>query len=93
MKKEYFTCLELHRDDIKQQGFDTSTLNDDDMQVFANKIGESLMDLFWTSLDTLADERFELKKLEVSNKKCKKCQENEAMSDSDYCWDCDNHKR
>jgi hypothetical protein len=53
---EYFTCVELHRDDIVQYG--EYNLDDDDMQSLADDIGESLMDMWWVSLETLLHDKF-----------------------------------
>lgn len=62
MDNTYYPCLKLHRGDIRSLGLDDNTLSDNEMQAFADDIGESLMDLYWISIKALS-EKHNLKQL------------------------------
>lgn len=49
----FFSVLRLHRDDMRMQGFDADSVDDNDMERIARKIGEACMDSFWYALDDL----------------------------------------
>jgi len=57
-----FSVIELHIDDIKEQGYDTSKLTVENMEWFARKMSDSCMDNFWESLEYFA-EKMELPKV------------------------------
>ena len=56
--KDLFSVIRLHRDDLQsyltQEQRDA--LSDDQMRDLAEKLGESLMDMFWVSLEVLVKE-------------------------------------
>lgn len=51
--KEYFEVCSVSKEDIEQQGFDASGLDDDDMQRIASKQGDLITDCcdYWTALE------------------------------------------
>lgn len=63
---EFFNCLLLTRDDLKEVGFDAETLTDAQMERLAQKIGESCMEEFWASLEYFA-EKYGLSKTEQTS--------------------------
>ena len=66
MKKEFFTILRLHRDDIKQafEGndkygtFDTESLTDEEMKDIASNIADVFMEsgTYWEAAFSIASE-------------------------------------
>jgi methylaspartate ammonia-lyase len=56
----YRPVMYLHRDDIEGMGFDTSNMDNAEISDFASDVGESLMELFHVSVETLADEKYDL---------------------------------
>lgn len=57
-KKESFVCLSLSRSDFYALGFNASKISDEQMQQFANEIGESCTGesgTFWEVLETIAN--------------------------------------
>ena len=60
---EFFNCLLLTRDDLKEVGFDAETLTDAQMERLAQKIGESCMEEFWASLEFFAKNAMSLIKV------------------------------
>lgn len=62
--KEEFVISVLSRADLEALGFDVSSVDDDTMQRFADKLGDDYCEqLFWSSLKILA-EYFEIPKIE-----------------------------
>lgn len=54
--KESFVITRVSREDLEALGFDTSEVSDDTMERLANKLGNDYCEqLFWTSLDILAE--------------------------------------
>jgi hypothetical protein len=60
VKDNFHPVMWLHRDDIEGQGFDTSSMDNEDIGEFASDVGESLMELFHTSVEVIAEEKNEL---------------------------------
>lgn len=62
----FFSVLRLHREDLVRVGFsseEVGAVGDDDLRQLAENVGEALTDpYFWDALETLAEERFGLKK-------------------------------
>ena len=57
MKKEkFYSSIRLHKDDIREIGFDPDKLDDDDMERIAEKIGEACMDTWWNALEYMCEE-------------------------------------
>lgn len=51
-RKETFNCVTLSRADFEDRGFDTSNINDEQMERIAQKIGETLVEnLYWEGID------------------------------------------
>lgn len=51
-RKESFKCVILSRADFEDKGFDTSNINDEQMELIAQKIGETLVEnLYWECID------------------------------------------
>lgn len=59
-----FEVLTVSRDDIEGQGYDASGLSDEQMEKFADQLGESLMENdYWAAVDSMA-EAYELAELD-----------------------------
>lgn len=57
--QETFSISRLSREDLENIGFDASYVDDKTMQRLAEKLGEDYCEqLFWTSLEIIAEERF-----------------------------------
>ena len=51
-RKESFKCVILSRADFEDRGYDTSNINDEQMERIAQKIGETLVEnLYWECID------------------------------------------
>lgn len=51
-RKESFKCVILSRADFEDRGYDTSNINDEQMEHIAQKIGETLVEnLYWECID------------------------------------------
>lgn len=69
---EFFPITHVSRDDLKSKGFDVSGVSDDDMRNLAQKMCEDyLTQLFWESLEILAEEGIEIPRKE----RCPLCME------------------
>lgn len=54
--QDSFSISRLSREDLEQQGFDTSDVDDKMMQRLADKLGDDYCEqLFWVSLDIIAE--------------------------------------
>ncbi|MBQ9655934.1 MAG: hypothetical protein IJV38_07925 [Prevotella sp.] len=54
--QDSFSISQLSREDLEQQGFDTSNVDDKMMQHLADKLGDDYCEqLFWVSLDIIAE--------------------------------------
>jgi hypothetical protein len=54
--KESFIVSEVSREDLECLGYDVSEVSDETMERLAKKLGDDYCDqLFWTSLDIIAD--------------------------------------
>ena len=52
----FFEISSLHRDDLESIGYDTSNVDDSDMNKLASELGDDYCDLlFWDSLPIIAD--------------------------------------
>lgn len=80
-----FEVLTVAREDIENQGYDAGSLSDDDMEKFADQLGESLMESgdYWSVIDTLAEDR----KLAEFKSACPNCGSVQAANDIDYLGD------
>lgn len=56
--KEFFTVLELSRNDFRTRGYDASDVSDADMQAIAARIGHTILDGgdFWLAIDCEAED-------------------------------------
>ena len=51
-RKESFKCVILSRADFEDRGYDTSNIDDEQMERIAQKIGETLVEnLYWECID------------------------------------------
>lgn len=56
MKKEYFKITSVAREDLEEIGFDTSGIDDDDMERLAGKMADAYLDNgFWIDLPIIAE--------------------------------------
>lgn len=63
--KDKFNISALSRDDLESIGFDASDVDDDTMERLADKLGEDYCEqLFWTSLEIIAEEGFSIPRKE-----------------------------
>lgn len=63
--QESFCISRLSREDLDSIGFDTSDIDDKTMQRLAEKLGEDYCkQLFWSSLEIIADEGFNIPRKE-----------------------------
>lgn len=63
--KESFCISRLSREDLESIGFDTSDVDDKTMQALAEDLGEDYCNqLFWTSLEIIAEESYHIPKKE-----------------------------
>lgn len=54
--REYFPITSVSREDLEERGFDTSGVSDAKMERLASKMADDYLEqLFWTSLDILAE--------------------------------------
>ncbi len=52
-----FPIISLHRDDLKEKGYDASSISDEEMQSIAKKMHDNFLELyFWTDLTDFADQ-------------------------------------
>lgn len=65
MKKDSFPITSVSREDLEALGYDTENISDDTMESLASKLADDYCEqLFWTSLDIIASERFNIPKKE-----------------------------
>lgn len=63
--KDEFTITSLSREDLKHLGYDITNVSDDIMEGIASRLEDDYCEqLFWTSLDIIASERFNIPKKE-----------------------------
>lgn len=60
---EYFDVSSIHRDDIRDAGYDGDKLNDDDMEKLANKLDDYYLEYGYHEDLELACEKLEIPKL------------------------------
>lgn len=60
---EYFDVFSIHRDDIRDAGYDGDKLNDDDMEKLANKLDDYYLEYGYREDLELACEKLEIPKL------------------------------
>ena len=66
--KESFCISRLSREDLELIGFDASNVDDETMQHIADKLGEDYCgQLFWTSLEIIAEEGFGIPRKDVED--------------------------
>lgn len=66
--KDSFCISRLSREDLEQIGFDASNIDDETMQRIADKLGEDYCEqLFWTSLEIIAEEGFDIPRKNVED--------------------------
>lgn len=56
-----FSITSVCRVDAQSIGFDTSGLDDRDMENIASKISDSIMETFWVALETILIDVYKLK--------------------------------
>ena len=77
----YFPITHIHRDDLKSKGFDTSKVDDDDMVELASKLSNDYLEqLFWESLEIIAEDIPKAK-----NSLCPKCKGYDIEYNLDSC--------
>jgi len=64
MDKGYFEILSLHRDDLRDIGYDTTDVDDDTMDKIAGQLGDMFMDDYWQNLGDIADD-LEIPRIDV----------------------------
>jgi len=63
MKKDSFPITSVSREDLEALGFDTSNVSDDTMERLASKLADDYCEqLFWSSLEILAENHFNIPK-------------------------------
>lgn len=56
-KDGYFVITRVHRDDLAAAGFDTTNVTDDMMEELAEKMANDYLNqLYWSSLEIIAEE-------------------------------------
>ena len=56
IKSESYIISELSKEDLEERGFDTSNISEETMKKLASKLGDDYCEnLFWTSLDIIAE--------------------------------------
>jgi len=89
----YFTITHVHRDDLLSKGFDVSRVSDGDMEELARKMSNDYLEqLFWSSLEIIAEEGLEIPKM-LNDDCCPKCGSVLTFFDFDaggfQCTQCD----
>lgn len=57
----YFSITKIHKDDLKNRGFDTNLVTPEVLEGLANKLeNDYLEQLYWTSLEIIAEGYFEI---------------------------------
>lgn len=55
MSNKYYNITSLHKDDLESIGYDTSNLDESDMNTLADKMADDYLEqLYWDSLSVLA---------------------------------------
>lgn len=68
--KTFFEITSVHRDDLERLGYDTSKVSDQTMEKLATKMSDDYLEqLFWTSLDIIAEDLGIPKKTDEQRKK------------------------
>jgi hypothetical protein len=63
MEEGYFVVTRVHRDDLKEMGFDASEVSDETMTYLASKMANAYIEnSFWIDLEIIG-EHLEIKKL------------------------------
>ena len=53
----YYVIAQLHRDDLEAQGYDVSSVTDEQMEQIAKKLGDAYVEnSFWVDLEIIADD-------------------------------------
>jgi hypothetical protein len=61
----YFYVTAICRDNLEGLGFDVSKITDDDMEELADKMADDYLEqLYWSSMETIADEALHLPKVD-----------------------------
>lgn len=85
----YFKVTSVCREDLESRGFDTSKVDDSDMETLASKLSDDYCEqMYWISLDIIAEEG-----LEIPKYMCPKCGEDASECDNNSkctCGSCDN---
>lgn len=82
----YFPITSVHREDLQGAGFDVEEISDDDMKELARKMANDYCEqLFWESMETIAEILcFPRKKVPA----CPKCSSGDISPGTDGVWHC-----
>lgn len=70
----YFPITAVHRDDLQDAGFDTDKISNADMKKLARKMADDYCEqLFWSSMEIIADEILGFPKVTTKDVICPKC--------------------
>lgn len=74
LSEGYFPITSVHRDDLQDIGFDVDKISDDDMKKLAGKMADDYCgQLFWSSMEIIADEILGFPKVKTQDIVCPKC--------------------
>lgn len=84
----YFPVSSVCREDLESKGFDVSDVTDSQMKELAAKLDDGYREqLFWTSMETIAEDR-----LEIPREICPKCGKKAGMYNPSeqifHCYSC-----
>lgn len=91
LSEGYFPITSVHRDDLQGVGFDVERISDDDMKELARKMaGDYCEQLFWNSMEIIADDIMGLPKAKTKDISCPKCEsENIRYDIHENLFHCD----
>jgi len=84
----YFDITAVSREDLESKGFDTSNIDDSDMETLARKMGDDYCEqLYWTSMEIIAEDYLEIPK-HICPKCGKKACSHDGSSKRSICGRC-----
>ena len=84
----YFNVTSVSREDLESKGFNTSNIDDSDMETLARKMGDDYCEqLYWTSMEIIAEDYLEIPK-HICPKCGKKACSHDGRSKRSICGRC-----
>lgn len=84
----YFNVTSVSREDLESKGFNTSNIDDSDMETLARKMGDDYCEqLYWTSMEIIAEDYLEIPK-HICPKCGKKACSHDGHSKRSICGRC-----